>query len=262
VETQTAAGVVVGTPVTTTAGVTSVVVGGLTNGTAYRFRVQATNAVGTGPFSALSNTVTPAPPITVPGAPTIGVATSGNASAIVRWTPPASNGGSPITGYDVQVFQGTAVVPLRTVAVAAGATSVTVTGLTNGLSYGFRVRARNVVGAGPVSARSVDVVPSTIPSAPGIGVATSGAPGGAVNATVRWTAPASNGGAAITSYQVTAFRMIGPITIGTVVFTVPSGTARSVTRALPAGSYQFSVRAVNAAGLSPASARSNTVTAQ
>ena len=81
---------------------TSLVVNGLTNGTSYQFQVQGVNAVGAGPFSALSNAVTPAAP-TVPGGPTIGTATAANASANVRWTPPASNGGSPITGYEVRV---------------------------------------------------------------------------------------------------------------------------------------------------------------
>ncbi len=41
---------------------TSGTVNGLTNGTAYRLRVAATNAFGTGAFSALSNTVTPVAP--------------------------------------------------------------------------------------------------------------------------------------------------------------------------------------------------------
>ena len=71
---------------------------GLTNGTAYTFTVAAINAIGTGAASAQSNAVTPA---TVPGAPTIGTATRGNASATVTWTAPASNGGAVITGYVV-----------------------------------------------------------------------------------------------------------------------------------------------------------------
>ena len=40
---------------------------------------------------------------TIPGTPTIGTATAGDASATVNWTGPANNGGSAITGYEVQV---------------------------------------------------------------------------------------------------------------------------------------------------------------
>ena len=71
---------------------------GLTNGTAYTFTVTATNAIGSGPPSAPSNSVTPA---AVPGAPTGVTATAGNAQATVTFVPPVNNGGSPITGYTV-----------------------------------------------------------------------------------------------------------------------------------------------------------------
>ena len=70
-----------------------ITVTGLTNGTAYSFTVTATNGVGTGTASSVSNSVTPA---TLPGAPTIGTATAGNAQATVTFTAPASNGGSAI----------------------------------------------------------------------------------------------------------------------------------------------------------------------
>src|SRR4029079_19194629 len=45
-----------------------------------------------------------------PGAPVIGAAVAGNASAVVNWTAPTDNGGSAITGYDVQAFAGTSTV--------------------------------------------------------------------------------------------------------------------------------------------------------
>ena len=78
---------------------TSLVVTGLTNGTAYRFQVAATNSVGTGGFSALSNTVTPSASAGVPGAPVIGTpsqgAIGGELTAIARWSAPPQTAARP-----------------------------------------------------------------------------------------------------------------------------------------------------------------------
>ena len=141
--------------------VTSTTVTGLTNGTSYTFRVSATNSVGTGPDSAASNAVTPVGP-TAPAAPTGVSAVAGNAAATVSWTAP-SNGGSPITGYTVTPYDGlTAKTPAT---VSGSVTSTTVTGLTNGTAYTFRVSATNGVGTGPDSAASNAVTPNA-PVAP------------------------------------------------------------------------------------------------
>ena len=134
----------------TTAG-TSCTVTGLTNGTSYTFKVTATNAVGTGPASAASNSVTPA---AVPGAPTGVTAAPGNLSALVSWTAAAANGAT-ISGYTVTSSPG------GKTCTTAG-TSCTVTGLTNGTSYTFTVRATNAVGTGPASAASSAVTPSPL----------------------------------------------------------------------------------------------------
>ena len=56
----------------------------LTNGDSYTFTVTATNADGTGATSAPSNSVTPSE---APSAPTDVVATAGNQTATVTWTP-------------------------------------------------------------------------------------------------------------------------------------------------------------------------------
>ncbi|MGO9027145.1 MAG: beta strand repeat-containing protein, partial [Acidimicrobiales bacterium] len=192
-----------GSPVTV-GNVTSDTVTGLTNGTAYTFTVAAINAVGTGAASASSNSVTPAVPATVPGAPTIGTATAGNASATVTWTAPASNGGSAITGYVITPSSGSPVT-------VGNVTSDTVTGLTNGTAYTFRVAAINAVGTGAQSAATNSVTPASVPGAPTIGTATAGN----ASATVTWTAPASNGGSPITGYVITPSSG-SPVTVGNV----------------------------------------------
>ena len=246
------------------AGATSLVVTGLTNGTAVTFQVQATNAVGTGAFSAPSNAVTPAAPAApVPAAPAIGTATRGNTTAAVTWTAPAG-GGSAITGYSVRVVNAATNVQIAGLRpAAAGATSLTVTGLTNGTAVRLQVRATNAVGTGAFSALSNAVTPATVPGAAVIGAASSGVAGGVVNATARWTPPASTGGSAITGYRVTALRLnaAGSVLATTVSAVQPAG-ARTLPMTLPAGSYRFTVRAINALGTGAASARSNLVTAR
>lgn len=95
--------------------------------------------------------------ITVPGAPTIGTATAGNATASVTFTAPSSDGGSAITGYTVTSSPGSLT--------GTGASSpITVSGLTNGTSYTFTVRATNAIGTGPASAASNSVSPSAPPA--------------------------------------------------------------------------------------------------
>jgi RHS repeat-associated protein len=218
-----------GSPITVT---------GLTNGTAYTFTVTATNSVGTGPASRASNGVKPA---TVPGAPTIGTATRGNASAVVAFTVPSSNGGSPITSYAATSTPGGKT--------GTGTSSpISVAGLTNGTAYTFQVTATNAVGTGAASAASNSVTPATVPGAPTIGTAT----GGNTQTSVAFTSPSSNGGAPITSYAVTSIpgSKTGIGTASPIVVTgLTNGTA-----------YTFKVTATNSAGTSSASAASNSVT--
>jgi Ca2+-binding RTX toxin-like protein len=255
-----AASVQVGALQPAAAGATSLTATGLVNGQSYRFQVQASNAVGAGPFSGLSNAVTPA---MVPGAPLIGTATRGNASALVRWTAPA-NGGSAITGYSVRVAIAATNVQVGALRpAAAGATSLTVTGLVNGQSYRFQVQATNAVGTGPFSALSNAVTPARVPGAARIGAATSGLAGGVINATARWTPPVSNGGSAINGYVVTALRInAAGAVVGQATSRVQAATARSLTMTLASGRYRFVVRARNVLGLGANSARSNLVTAR
>jgi hypothetical protein len=135
---------------------TSATVTGLTNGQTYTFRVMAQNPNGDGPVSAPSNAVTPLTAV-APAAPTGVSAQPASQSARVTWTVPAADGDSPITGYTVTPYvSGVAQSPVQA---GASATSVTVSGLTNGTTYTFRVKATNAVGSSPESTASSAVTP-------------------------------------------------------------------------------------------------------
>jgi hypothetical protein len=107
----------------------------------------AMNYGGTGTQS-VSITIAP----TVPGAPSIGTATAGDGLAVVAFTAPASDGGSPVTGYVATCNPG-GITASRT------ASPITVPGLANGTSYTCSVAATNAAGTGPASA-TVGVTPS------------------------------------------------------------------------------------------------------
>lgn len=104
----------------------------------------------------------------------------------------------------------------------------------------------------------------TPPGAPRIGSASSGAYGGSVTATARWTPPLNLGGTAITRYRVAARKLDSRNrTVGTYYSTTyPAASARSLGMRLPRGRYQFVVMAWNKVGASPWSTASRIVTAR
>jgi RHS repeat-associated protein len=225
--------------------VTSATVTGLTNGTAYTFTVTPTNAVGTGPESAASNAVTPAG---TPFVPTGVSAQPGNAAAVVSWSVPGANG-SPITSYAVKAFQGSTLVSTTTI--GAPATSGTVTGLTNGTTYTFKVAATNSVGTGADSTASAAVTVGV----PGIPTGVS-AVRGDQSATVSWTAPAANG-SSITSYTITSYDGATLVHTDSASGAGTSGVATGLTNGTP---YTFRVTATNAYGTGGQSVASSSVT--
>ena len=161
----------------------------LENGQEYTFEVRAVNEVGEGPIASVMAT-----PRGAPSAPRNLTASPGNAQVTLTWSPPADDGGSDITGYEYQVDQDN-----WQSAGAADARSIVVSsGLENGTSYTFSLRALNGVGDGAVA--TVDATPRTTitaPSAPRNLAASTGN----TRVTLTWEPPANDGGADITGYE-------------------------------------------------------------
>ncbi len=174
-----------------------------------------------------------------PGAPTIGAATAGDGSIAVAFTPPAASGSSPIVDYVATCAAGG-----NNRSQTGTGSPITVTGLTNGTSYSCTVVATNSAGAGAASA-GVSATPRGAPSTPTIGTATAGNG----SASIAFTPPATDGGAALTGYTVSC-------TGGGATRTATGGASPIVVTGLVNGTaYNCSVTATNAVGSSAASSQ-------
>lgn len=92
-------------------------------------------------ISHISQTGKPSPP------QDLKVVSVDNKKAVIRWNPPQSTGGSPITGYAVEKKDLGSRSADWTSATSTSDTSVTITRLTEGHQYLFRVFAENENGA-------------------------------------------------------------------------------------------------------------------
>jgi len=223
---------------------TTETVTGLKNGTAYTFRVAAKNAKGTGHSSVPTNAVT----VGVPAAPSGALAAPGNGRATISWTAPVNNG-SAVVAYVITPYVGATARPPITF--NSKATSETVTGLNNGVTYTFSIAARNAKGTGRRSLPT-NAVKLGLPDAPTAPTAVAGRN----QATVTWTAPADNG-SAIAAYVITPYKGTAPQP----PITFNSAATTETVGGLTAGStYVFRIAAENVNGTGSLSPPTNAVT--
>ena len=221
----------------------------LTSAGTYTASVIAVNADGNSVESAQSSSFIvqdiPSVPTNVVGAPLI-FASQTNASATVTWTAPSA-GGSPITGYTVNLYwSGTLVTGLTPTIV--GNTATFSANLTFGLSYTAKVLATNAFGSSALSAESAAFQMFNLPGVTTNVLATFNTYSGTntFNAGVSWTAPAQTGGTPIVSYGIGAFS--NNISYGTPITTIGPFTSIIFSN-LPTGSpLTFAVGSFNGVG--------------
>jgi Fibronectin type III domain len=185
-----------GTGIQESVGGDTATLSGLTNGTAYSFRVHAQNAFGDGPVA--TATVTPRGSGTttqngggtsqgtgsVPGAPTGLTTSSGDGFIALSWSAPASTGGSAITGYHVYLGFSSSFTGAREFTTSSP--SFRLTDAQNGSMYFIKVTAVNAAGEGPATpVASVIPGPHVAPSPP-TGLTARARPGEVV---LSWSPP-------------------------------------------------------------------------
>ena len=237
---------------------------GLANGTGYTFKINAINLSGTSATSTASSVATPS---TVPGAPTdANAASNENTKSTVSWLAPASNGGATITDYQVMVYNSSGGDPMGVTGdwtrnVGSATTTYEFIGLANGTGYTFKINAINLSGTSATSTASSVATPSTVPGAPTDANAASNEN---TKSTVSWLAPASNGGATITDYQVTVYNSSGGDPMGVTgdwTRNVGSATTTYEFIGLANGTgYTFKINAINLSGTSATSTASSVAT--
>lgn len=174
----------------------------------------------------------------LPGPPTNLSATASSHQVVLTWAAPPANG-APITGYEIANAANPGAIITTT-----AASSVTLTGLQNGVEVSFVVRAVNAVGPGDFSAQSAAVIPDEPPGRPAPPTVTAG-DGRLI---VSWTPPA-NDGSPISNYVL---RISGGDARD-----VGAGTSFTWEGLTNGTNYTFEVQAVNRQGPGEFSAPSN-----
>ena len=229
----------------------------LSPGTTRHYRVSAINTNGAGEASNIDDATTGT---TVPGKPTSLTATaSGTGTINLSWTAPSNTGGSPITGYKIEVSpDGNSNWTDLVANTSSTATTYSHTSLSPGTTRHYRVSAINTNGAGEPSDSDDATTGTTVPGKPTSLTATASGTG-TIN--LAWTAPSSDGGSPITGYKIEVSPDGNSNWTDLVANTSSTATTYSHTSLSPGATRHYRVSAINADGTGTASGTASATTA-
>ena len=209
---------------------------GLTANTTYYYRVRATNAGGDSGYSNEANATTLD---VAPAAPSGLSATSISSSQInLSWTDNATNE----TGFKIERKTGSGGTYAQIATTGADVTTYNDTGLTEGTTYFYRVRATNAVGDSAYSAEASATTGTTPPDAPD-GLTATTISSSQIN--LSWTDVANETGFKIERKTGAGgtYSQIATVGAGVVTYNNTGLTVNTT--------YYYRVRATNAGGDSP-----------
>ena len=219
----------------------------LNPGSTRHYRVAAINRAGRGPWSNIAQATTD---LTTPGAP-IGLRATpsgvrGSDRILLTWSRPATDGGSPITGYRIEVSpNGVTGWVILVASTGSAATTHLHTGLAPGTTRFYRVAALNAQGQGDYSSAVKGATNAARPDPPqGLRARATGPR----SITLTWEVPASDGGARITGYTI---RARGPNDGSWIIIRPHTGSTATTFAHInlqPATYYRYQVAAINRVG--------------
>lgn len=195
------------------------------------------------------------PSVTEPSVPqNLGGLYQGDGIVVLDWDAPASNGGGAITQYNIYE-DGVLIGDVTSLGANIGQVPPGV--------HDYGVAAVNSAGEGPQAHVTVDATdpdPEAVPGRAQIGQAKQGRRGGALTATVSWLPPSGTTNPAIDGFEFIAYKQnrrgkyvrVFAKEFNQVFASVKYTTSRR-------GLHKFAVRAHNALGYGPVSAKSNAV---
>ena len=199
---------------------------------------------------------------TVPGAPrSLSATASGTNRINLTWSAPASNGGSPITGYRIEVsLDGGSNWTDRVANTTGTNTSYAHTGLAAGDTRHYRVSAINDNGTGNPSNIDGATTGTTGTSVPGAPTRLTATASGNTRIDLSWNAPASDGGSAITGYRIKVSPNGTSNWTDRVANTNSTTTTYADTGLAPGTTRHYRVSAINANGTAASSNTANATT--
>ncbi len=220
--------------------------GDLAPETTRHYRVRAINTVGqSGPSNVASATTGAA---VMPGAPT-GLTASGDGRNSIRlsWTRPEDDGGSPVSGYRIEVSADAGDTWSNLVANSADtATTYTHAGLAPETTRHYRVRAISSIGESEPS--NVASATTGANSEPGAPFDLEARAAGRDEIDLSWSPPPDDGGRSITGYRIEVSADAGDSWSDLVANSEDAATTYTQGGLAPGTTRHYRVRAINSLG--------------